>query len=121
MLVFVTHNYLTKAAGEGPRGLDDNVYAEFSYSLNRRGVDNMIAVVMEAACRDTSQWQGVVGLRLGSCLYIDCSADVGSEAFRAGVAALVAEVRRRTGKEAPSAEGTTDEASATVQIELQKA
>ena len=84
------------------RGLGDNVYAEFSYSLNRKGVENMIAVVMEPECRDTTQWHGAVGLRLGSCLYLDCSADAGSAAFNSGVDALIAEVRLRTGAQRES-------------------
>ena len=75
--------------------MSDNCYAEFGYSLNRKGVERLIAVVMEPACRDPTQWQGAVGLRLGSTLYIDCSAEVGSAAFNAGVEALTAEVRKR--------------------------
>ena len=59
-----------KAAGLGPRGQGDNCYAEFSYSLNRRGVSKMVAVVMEPNCLDTAQWQGVVGLRLGMKLCV---------------------------------------------------
>jgi hypothetical protein len=53
----------------------DNCLAEFTYSLNRKGVEKMIAVVMEPSCRDTSHWQGAVGLRLGATLYVDLSAD----------------------------------------------
>ena len=70
--------------------------SEFSYTLNRRGVEKMIAVVMEPSCRDTARWQGVVGLRLGSSLYVDCSEDAG---FDAGVEAIAAEVRARAALE----------------------
>ena len=52
VLVFITRNYLSKAAGLGPRGQSDNCYAEFGYSVNRKGVERLIAVVMEPACRN---------------------------------------------------------------------
>ena len=95
VLVFVTRSYMNKAAGGGPRGLSDNVYAEFSYALNRHGPERMIAVVMEPGCRSTSEWQGVVGLRLGASLYIDCSMDVRDDAFDAAVRSIVQEVTTR--------------------------
>ena len=44
--------------------------AEFSYALNRKGAHKLVAVVMEEGLRDTAQWQGVVGLRLGMWLYV---------------------------------------------------
>ena len=69
--------------------------AEFNYSLNRRGVENMISVVMEPSCRDTSIWQGAVGLRLGSQLYVDLAADVGTSEFDDGVQALRHEIETR--------------------------
>ena len=62
-------------------------------------------VVMERACRDPSQWQGSVGLRLGSCLYLDCSADVGTDAFEQGVKALKEEVHKRMGCFCAEADG----------------
>lgn len=98
VVVFITKNYLKKAAGLGPRGLSDNCYAEFSYALNRRGVEKLIAVVMEPSCRDPSKWQGVVGLRLGSCLYIDCSMDAlaNQRGFDEAMEALMREVRTRS-------------------------
>ena len=100
VLIFVTRNYMVKAAGLGVRGLGDNVYAEFSYALNRRGVERMIAVVMEPACRDTSQWHGAVGLRLGSCLYVDLSMDARANprGFDAAMEGLVKEARSRLGQ-----------------------
>lgn len=70
VIVFITSNYLTKVAGDGARGLGDNCLAEFSYAFNRRGVDRMIAVVLEPDCLDTGTWHGPVGLRLSSHLYV---------------------------------------------------
>ena len=35
----------------------------------------MIAVVMERACKDTSEWAGMVGGKLGGKLYVDMSVD----------------------------------------------
>lgn len=46
----------------------------------------MIAVVMEPRCRNTSEWKGAVGGKLGPKLYIDLSED--GPAFEAGTAAL---------------------------------
>ena len=148
VVIFITRNYLLKAAGLGPRGQDDNcrigpcgsnpcrasagveqprrprtsvggppppcltptpllgthqlmrparlAVAEFSYSLNRRGVGKMIAVVMEPSCLDTAQWQGVVGLRLGMKLYVDLSKD--GESFTEGLRQLEREIRALGGE-----------------------
>ena len=97
VLVFITGNYLKKVAGVGPHGLSDNCYAEFSYALNRRGVERLIAVVLEPSCRDTKRWQGVVGLRLGSCLYIDLSMDAiaNPREFGVGMEGLIKEIQKR--------------------------
>ena len=95
VVIFVTRNYLLKAAGLGPRGQDDNCLAEFSYSLNRRGVQKMIAVVMEPSCLNTAQWHGVVGLRLGQKLYVDLSRD--GDAFDRGLEHLEREIRSLVG------------------------
>ena len=75
VLVFVTRNYICKVAGEGPNGANDNCKAEFDYACNRKGVERMVAVVMEAGCADTREWRGAVGMRLGGHLYHDLSAD----------------------------------------------
>eukprot|EP00966_Prymnesium_polylepis_P076510 1773668-Prymnesium_polylepis.1 len=91
--VFITSNYLVKAQGQGARRLDDNCYAEFTYALARKGVRSIIPIVMEPALRDTVRWHGVVGLRLGSQLYVDCSDDAG---LAAAAESIVQEVTRRT-------------------------
>ena len=75
VLVFVTSNYLKKVAGEGPGGANDNCKAEFDYTCNRKGVERMLAVVMEPSCTDTREWRGAVGMRLGSKLYQNLSSE----------------------------------------------
>ena len=93
--VFITSNYLVKAQGQGARRLDDNCYAEFTYALARKGVRSIIPCVMEPALRDTVRWHGVVGLRLGSQLYVDCSDDAG---LATAAESIAQEVTRRTAK-----------------------
>mmetsp|Transcript_34794 Transcript_34794/g.96078 ORF Transcript_34794/g.96078 Transcript_34794/m.96078 type:complete len:102 (-) Transcript_34794:344-649(-) len=66
----------------------------------------MIAVVMDPACKDTSQWQGVVGLRLGSSLYVDLSMDENAPEFDANLQQLVGELRS-LGSDSTMKEGTT--------------
>ena len=84
VLVFITRNYIQKVAGEGANGANDNCKAEFDYACNRKGVERMLAVVMEEDCTDSRTWQGAVGMRLGSTLYQDLS---GGEVQHAGAVA----------------------------------
>jgi hypothetical protein len=95
VLAFVTRNYVTKVAGLGPRGQGDSCLAEFNYSLNRRGVERMIAVVMEPRCEDIGQWQGAVGFKLGNSMYIKLSADEDGQEFEEGIEKLIEELARR--------------------------
>ena len=48
---------------------------EFAYALNRKGVQKMVAVVMEPRCLQTQSWQGVVGGKLGGRLFYDFVSD----------------------------------------------
>lgn len=73
--VFITTSYIRKVQGLGPSGLDDACKAEFDYSVRRHGVGRMVPIVMEAGCRNTNEWTGGVGFRMGSQLYIDLSDD----------------------------------------------
>ena len=81
--------------GLSPKGLDDNCKSEFDYALRRRGVANMIPIVMEAGCRDNNQWPGAVGFRLGGQLYHDLSAPGADEPDADKVDALVSAIRGR--------------------------
>ena len=94
-VVFITNRYITKAAGEGEGGADDNCKFEFDYALLRKGVQRMVAVVMEPDARNPKEWLGVVGGKLGTSLYVDLSADEGQGAWMNGVQQLVREIRDR--------------------------
>ena len=92
IVVFVTHRYLQKVAGQGDRGADDNCKFEFDYALQRKGVNFMIPVVMEPCCLNTSTWKGKVGGKLGNKLYINLTSDA-DDLFKAGVDRIVEEMR----------------------------
>lgn len=123
VVAFVTSAYLAKAGGFGPLGANDNwcvtdtadnprrpltltmpqhicvhacarSKAEFDYACLRKGVEALVPVVMEPAVQRTTSWQGAVGMKLGNRLYIDLSADVGTDAFEAGCARLVESIQR---------------------------
>lgn len=75
VIVFVTQRYIQKVAGKDERGEDDNCKFEFDYACKRKGVASMLTVVMERECMDTSTWEGKVGGKLGSRLYIDATGE----------------------------------------------
>ena len=60
-----------QASGNSPEGADDNCHFEFAYACRRKGVAGMVPVVMEAGCRDTNGWTGVVGGKLGGRRFVD--------------------------------------------------
>jgi len=92
IIVFITKRYLQKVDGEGERGEDDNCKYEFEYALARKGVKSMIAVVMEPRCRNTSQWKGVVGGKLGCKLYADFTND-DETSFESALCAILSELK----------------------------
>ena len=66
-VTFVTGNYLKKANGNGPQGMNDNVYFEFLYALKQKDIAaSFVVVVMEPSMRNTCAWKGKVGGRLGN-------------------------------------------------------
>eukprot|EP00043_Microstomoeca_roanoka_P001323 m.32170 g.32170 ORF g.32170 m.32170 type:complete len:339 (+) comp10756_c0_seq1:217-1233(+) len=71
VLVFVTTRYLAKVNSED----DDNCKKEFTYAVRRKTTKNMIPIIMEDAARDTREWQGPVGMELGSHLYVRMTDD----------------------------------------------
>lgn len=75
VIVFVTQAYITKASGKGPKGDEDNCKLEFSYARRRKTSRNMIPVVMEDACCETSVWTGTVGATLGDHLHFRFTRD----------------------------------------------
>jgi len=73
VIAFITKDYIQKVKGEN--GANDNCKAEFEYAVRRKTADNIITVVMEDGCADTSQWSGAVSAYLGGRLYLDFSDD----------------------------------------------
>jgi hypothetical protein len=53
----------------------------------------MVPVVMEPRCRNVSDWQGVVGGKLGGRLYIDFTSDEPAT-FDTAVASLIEELKQ---------------------------
>ena len=69
---------------------------EYGYASRRKGLEKMIAVVMEPDCQDTKTWQGAVGGGLGGHLYINLTRDDDSS-FESGMKNLVEEILKVTG------------------------
>jgi len=90
-IVFITEMYIRKVAGKGKRGMIDNCKVEFDYAVQRKE-GNMISVVMEPSCIDTTTWKGAVGAYLGSKLFYDFTVDTKLETC---VDSLVSEIKRR--------------------------
>eukprot|EP01036_Dinobryon_divergens_P029874 gene29874-39041_t len=72
VVTFITSRYMRKVAGSNA---EDNCRLEFGYACRRKTGARMLPVVMEPEMRDTSQWDGQVGLVLGGSLYVDISDD----------------------------------------------
>ena len=75
VIVFITKTYIDKAVGRGYKKDNYNCYLEFNYAASRKGGSKLIAVVMEDSCTDTSEWDGVVGMHLGTHLYYSFTKD----------------------------------------------
>ena len=61
VIVFITKAYISKVNILGPKKHDDNcAIMEFWYAINRKGSENMIAVVMERVCSDQRTWTGIL-------------------------------------------------------------
>eukprot|EP01035_Chromulina_nebulosa_P033583 gene33583-44979_t len=72
LIVFITKRYLNKVGGNNA---EDNCRLEFGYGARRKTAARMLPVVMEAEIRDTSLWDGQVGLVLGGSLYVDLATE----------------------------------------------
>jgi hypothetical protein len=111
ILVFITQNYIKKASGLGPKGEDDNCFFEFDNACLERGRRNIIPVIMEPECRDTSSWlAGTVKGKLGTKLYIDLADEEGKDSYQAGLDRLINEIEILSGRKfdgAPTASTST--------------
>jgi hypothetical protein len=67
-LVFITEEYIAKVNGDNAA---DNCKLEFNYAANRKTKKLMVAVVVDAKCRNTSKWTGLFGFNLLGELYVD--------------------------------------------------
>lgn len=111
IIAFVTEKYISQVDGEGTNGADDNCKLEFEYALRCRGVDNIITVVMENACADSSKWRGVVGSTLshGSAIGTHASHTFLTEAELDGcITKLVDEIDMRKRKIADGSDQDVD-------------
>jgi hypothetical protein len=70
-LVFLTARFIIKVAGDNAA---DNCRKEFKYAALKNKI--FIAVVMEEGVRDQRAWPSIIGLHLGSRLYIDAAGDL---------------------------------------------
>ncbi|GFH57102.1 hypothetical protein CTEN210_13578 [Chaetoceros tenuissimus] len=71
--VFITRRYIDKVASRF--GMEDNCRLEFDYSTRRKGIKNLIPIVMEQGCKNQATWNGVLGATLNNQLYLDYSTD----------------------------------------------
>jgi hypothetical protein len=92
VIVFVTDNYMTKVAGKGKNGEQDNCRFEFNYVSVSKLPRYIIPVVMEPECRDNSKWFGPVSAQLRSKLYSDFASD-DTGCAEAAVTSIIKELR----------------------------
>ena len=71
--VFITEKYIDKVAQK--YGLEDNCRQEYDYSVRRKGIKNLIPIVMEPNCKNLHNWHGSLGATLASQMYIDYTND----------------------------------------------
>jgi len=71
--VCITRRYIDKVATR--YGLEDNCRLEFDYSARRKGIKNLVPIVMEPECLISKNWNGVVGATLADLLYINYTED----------------------------------------------
>lgn len=71
--IFVTKHYIDKVATK--YGLEDTCRLEFDYSARRKGIKNLIPIVMEPECKQLKNWKGVLGATLATVPYVDFSND----------------------------------------------
>eukprot|EP00290_Baffinella_frigidus_P011452 CAMPEP_0180141772 /NCGR_PEP_ID=MMETSP0986-20121125/15136_1 /TAXON_ID=697907 /ORGANISM="non described non described, Strain CCMP2293" /LENGTH=466 /DNA_ID=CAMNT_0022084747 /DNA_START=199 /DNA_END=1595 /DNA_ORIENTATION=+ len=108
--VFVTDRYIAKASGRGESGANDNCKFEFDYALNQKGVESMIVLVMEKRCKNSKQWTGTVGGKLGNIMYIDLSKD--GAPFEKGVQLLYEKIQKILAKTGTPVSATPTSATA---------
>eukprot|EP00732_Lithocolla_globosa_P002322 Lithocolla_globosa_v1_NODE_1492_length_2536_cov_46.306608.p1 type:complete len:791 gc:universal NODE_1492_length_2536_cov_46.306608:57-2429(+) len=71
VIVFVTQAYMEKVMSNS----DGNCKLEFNHSVRVKTTKRIISVVFEPCMKDTRDWMGALGGRMGDHLYIDMSKD----------------------------------------------
>lgn len=87
---------------------------QFDYALRRKGVQKMIAVVMEGACANPRDWVGPVGGKLGGMLYVNLTAD--DHRFDEGIRHLASEIRTVSASERVAGGGSGDGTNASAAV-----
>ena len=77
------------------------MWRRFDYALRRKGVEKMIACVMESSCKNPNSWAGGVGAKLGGLMYVDMSGD--DKIKGSGLEHLMSELRQMTKDDGASA------------------
>ena len=78
VIVFITKRYYEKVNGTNAR---DNCQKEFQHASNIKTRAKMVPVVMEKLMCDSTPWVGLVGINLGSEMYVDMSGDIENETY----------------------------------------
>ena len=89
VLICVTEEYMDKVGRDG----NDNRKLEFEYAYRKRTAQFMLPVVMEESMTNPSEWNGSLGLALGSHLYCKLVDDE-QTAFDDAVQKIAAAVRK---------------------------
>lgn len=95
LLVFITKEYIRKVNGDNA---GDHCKLEFKYAANCKTNKFMIPVVLDASCRDTSQWIGTFGFLLRGELYVDF---VNDNDFEKNLKNLYKEINKRINISSP--------------------
>ena len=66
VIVCIDRRYIDKCA----QPTNDNCKLELDYSWERKGIQNIIPLVMDPDCLNTKTWNGLVGAYLIKSLYI---------------------------------------------------
>jgi len=69
VIACITSSYIRKCNKQG----NDNCKLELVYAYNRKQASNILVVVLDKECMDTSKWGGKVGAFLSSHFYYDMS------------------------------------------------
>ena len=72
VLVFITSRYSRKVGGINQQ---DFCKREFSYAVNRKGIKQIIPIVMEEEMKNISTWDGALLFNLGDSLFVDFTGD----------------------------------------------